>query len=168
MDLFTESAHVGATFSPCRTWRYGLWRIWQRNTSYCLFLMLNPSTATEYADDPTVAKCQRYARRWGYGGIYVCNLFAFRATDPRDMKHADDPIGPENNQFIVSKAVAADMGMIICAWGNHGTHLDRAAHVRDLLQRNGVPLHCLKQNANGEPAHPLYLKESLRPIPYEI
>ncbi len=156
MSMFGDQ-YEGATFSPCRRYRYLLWRIWQPEKSVCLFIMLNPSTADESANDPTVAKCIRYAQRWGCGGIQVCNLFAFRATlEPAVMKASANPVGPDNDRFILDAAQKA--GIIVCAWGNHGDHMK--------LQFHGFDPLCLRVTKPGEPEHPLYLKGDLQTIPY--
>lgn len=154
----------GATFSPCQTWRYTLWRIWDEKTPYLLFTMLNPSTADQEANDPTVSRCIQFAQKWGYGGLMVCNIFAYRATDPAVMKAAHDPIGPGNDAAILRAAQHA--GMVVCAWGNHGEHLDRSRAVRAMLHDAAIPLYCLAVTQTGEPGHPLYLKGNLRPIKY--
>ena len=151
----------GAVFSPCRRWRYLLWRRWDRAGRVANFLMLNPSTADEMKLDPTCARARDYAARWGYGALVVTNVFAWRATDPAKLKAAHDPVGPENDRAILRAARAA--AVVICAWGNHGAHLGRSDCVARLLERAGVPLHALRVNANGEPAHPLYLPGRLRP-----
>ncbi|MCE5309679.1 MAG: DUF1643 domain-containing protein [Acidobacteriales bacterium] len=160
-DLFTST---GATFSPCRKYRYTLWRQWGA-APCCMFLMLNPSTADEIANDPTVERCERRARDWGYGGLMVCNIFAYRATDPRDMKAADDPIGPENDVAILDSAKRA--GIVVCAWGNHGAHRNRDVDVRQMLRLERIKLHYLKLAKTGQPCHPLYLPYTLSPIPWE-
>lgn len=152
----------GATFSDCREYRYKLWRIWDKEQPYAMFLMLNPSTADEYQNDPTVERCQRYAQAWGYGGLYVCNIFAYRATDPAIMKAAADPVGLLNNRAIVEVAGAA--GIVVCAWGNHGAFQNRSQKVVSMLNDIGVTPHCLKITGAGEPGHPLYLKKSLQPF----
>lgn len=90
----------------------------------------------------------------------MTNLFAYRATQPNDMKNAIQPVGSENNDWL--QKIAKDAGIIIAAWGNDGTHLQRSAEVRQLLPT----LHCLKINQSGEPAHPLYQKATTSPIPY--
>lgn len=151
----------GATFSPCRRWRYLLWRRWDASRPAANFLMLNPSTADEWKLDPSCARARAYAERWGYGALVVTNAFAWRATDPVAMKEADDPVGAENDAAIVQAACRASL--VVCAWGNHGTHLERSARVVSLLKRCGIRLHALRVNGSGEPAHPLYLKGTLRP-----
>ena len=158
-QLFTEAS--GAVFSSCETFRYTLWRTWDASRPTCLFLMLNPSTADETVNDPTVERCQRYAIAWGYGGLVVCNIFAFRATDPVDMRAAADPIGPDNDAAILESARRCDL--IVCAWGNHGSYLDRAKAVCGILRAVGAELRVLKITGDGHPGHPLYLKKSLLP-----
>ncbi len=122
--------------------------------------MLNPSTADETVLDPTCSRARDYAERWGYGALIVTNVFAWRATDPADMKAARDPVGRGNDRAILAAARAA--ALVVCAWGNHGAHLGRAARVRELLGQAEIALYALRVNANGEPAHPLYLPGALR------
>lgn len=120
-DLFASST---ARFSPCRRYRYELWRRWDVPTApFAMFIGLNPSTADETADDPTIRRCIRFARDWGFGGLLMTNLFAFRATDPAVMKAEAEPVGPENSAIIQSNACNA--GIIIAAWGVHGVHMGR-------------------------------------------
>lgn len=161
MDLFTKS---DATFSPCRRYRYTLWRRWG-DGPVCMYLMLNPSTADELANDPTVERCERRSREAGFGALVVCNLFAFRATDPDVMKAYEDPVGPGNDAAILETAMSADL--VVCAWGNHGTFRDRSRAVTGMLQAQGVSLHRLALNGSGEPKHPLYVSYALQPVPWE-
>ena len=151
----------GATFSPCRRWRYLLWRRWDAATPAANFLMLNPSTADQFQLDPSCTRARNYAERWGYGAVVVTNVFAWRATDPDDMKATKNPVGRGNNAAIVRAARVA--GIVVCAWGNHGAHLGRSAAVVEMLERKGITLHVLRVNDSGEPAHPLYLPASLAP-----
>jgi hypothetical protein len=153
------SSEAGAEFSPCRNWRYLLWRRWDESKPVANFLMLNPSTADEFQLDPTCARARGYAERWGYGGLIVTNVFGWRATDPNAMKAVKDPVGPGNDAAIVRAAKEA--AVVVCAWGNHGAHQERSARIKVLLK--GFKLHSLRVNANGEPAHPLYLPGKLTP-----
>ena len=155
----TES---GATFSPCRRWRYLLWRRWDSARPVANFLMLNPSTADEVKLDPTCARARDYAERWGYGALVVTNIFAFRNTDPNRMKAVADPVGPGNDAAIVR--AAREAGIVVCAWGNHGGFLGRSTQVLEKLKANGIRLHAWRVNAGGEPAHPLYLPSRLSAI----
>ena len=155
------TSETGARFSRCRRWRTLLWRRWDPARPVANFLMLNPSTADETQLDPSCTRARVYAERWGFGGLIVTNLFAWRATDPDEMKAARDPVGRGNDAAIL--AAAREAGLLICAWGNHGTHLGRSRDVLALLRKAGIDLHVLKMNGAGEPAHPLYLSGSLRP-----
>lgn len=141
-------------------YRYALWRTWDESLPRVMFVGLNPSTADARQDDPTLVRCVNFARDWGYGGVITTNLFAFRATDPRAMLRARDPVGPENDRVLCEQARTVDR--VIAAWGNLGSYRDRAAAVRKLLPG----LYYLKLNRSGEPAHPLYLKSDLSPQPY--
>ena len=159
--------NTGAIFGPegeTSPYRYRLWREWDPNLPKAVFIMLNPSTADATKDDPTVAKCGRYARKWGYGGYYVLNVFAFRSTDPKALYTHPDPIGPDNDKHIVE--VTKTAGVVIAAWGNHAKLKGRFQAVRELLAEHNVSLHYLKMNSTGEPSHPLYLKETLTPTPW--
>ena len=154
---FSFSA-AGANFSRCGRYRYTLWRRWDVDRPAVMIIGLNPSTADARQDDPTIRRCIGFARAWGYGGLVVTNLFAFRATYPVDLKAAADPVGPCNDAWI--RRMARQVGIIVAAWGNDGAWLQRSARVRRMLAGR---LHCLRLNAGGEPAHPLYLPARLAP-----
>jgi len=149
-----------AALSPCRRYRYALWRTWDASLPRVMFIGLNPSTADETTDDPTLRRTMDFARRWGYGGVGNGNLFGFRATDPKAMMAAADPVGPDNDAWL--RRLADGAGLVVAAWGNHGAFRDRSRAVRDLLPA----LHCLKLNASGEPAHPLYQRKDTLPRPW--
>ena len=127
-----------------------------------MFLMLNPSTATESQNDPTVERCERRARALGFGSFCVTNIFAWRDTDPALMRAATDPIGPLNDQYIVQNALSHDQ--IVCAWGAHGNHLGRSTQVRALISSVNRPLYHLGKTKSGEPRHPLYISYSQQPV----
>ena len=148
-----------ARFSPCRTYRYGLWRRW--GPGHTLMVVgLNPSTADETQDDPTIRRCIGFARAWGFGALRMANLFAYRAISPERLRQAADPIGPENDRSLQELADGA--GLVLAAWGSHGTFLGRNRAVRRLLP----DLHILRLTRTGEPAHPLYLPADLTPQPW--
>jgi hypothetical protein len=127
---------------------------------YALFIMLNPSTADHQNDDPTVAKCIRLARRWGFQGLQVRNIFAIRGTDPAIIKRVNEPTGGAKNDLaIVEAAVDPRCGVIVAAWGNHGVHNGRSLTVRHLLQETGRPVYCFGVSNQSEPVHPLYQTE---------
>lgn len=152
--------HSTAIFSPCRTYRYVLRRRWDWEMPHVAFIGLNPSTADETKDDPTIRRCIQFAKDWGYGGLTMLNLFAFRATDPRDMLKAGDPIGPENNQHLLHESAKA--GVVVAAWGTKGGK--RADEVIAMLPE----IHCLRKTKAGHPEHPLYLPKTLKPIAYSL
>jgi hypothetical protein len=152
--------HKSAKLSACRNYRYALWRSWDDSKPRVMFIGLNPSTADEAQDDPTLRRCMNYAQDWGFGSVCISNLFAFRATEPNDMKNAENPIGSENDKWLMK--LVGQSSLIVAAWGNDGSFLDRSAQVRKFLPE----LHCLKLNKSGEPAHPLYQKAKLNPIAF--
>lgn len=160
MNLVESDA--GAQFSPCRRWRYLLWRRWDAAKPAANFLMLNPSTADERQLDPSCTRARGYAERWGYGALIVTNVFGWRATDPARMKAVRDPVGPANDAAIVR--AAREAAIVVCAWGNHAGHRERAAAVLALLREARIPLHYLRLNGGGHPAHPLYLPGLLKPV----
>jgi hypothetical protein len=150
-----------ATYSRCERYRYSLSRVWNPEGRRVLFVMLNPSKATEVQNDPTVERCERRARHLGYGGFRVTNIFAWRATDPRDMRAAADPVGPENDAVLHEAADWADA--IIAAWGVHGAHMDRGPAVAEMLRAQATPLYNLGLSKQGHPKHPLYLPYAEKP-----
>lgn len=154
-----------AVYSDCQSYRYALTRVWADEGSRVLFVMLNPSTATERQNDPTVERCERRARALGHAAFGVCNIFAWRATDPRDMRAAPDPVGPENDRAILEGADWADE--VVCAWGTHGAHLGRGRAVEALLRRRGGELRHLGLTKAGHPRHPLYIGYAVRPMRWD-
>ena len=154
-----------AKISECGKYRYSLKRIWDEEKSLVAFIALNPSTADEVDNDKTINRCIDFAKSWGAGGMCMFNVFAYRATDPTDMKAQDDPIGSENDNYL---AKLSNVDKIIVCWGNDGLHRDRANHVREILKNTGQDkLYCLDINKNGEPKHPLYVRGSTKPTLYE-
>ena len=149
-----------AVYSDGETYRYLLTRVWAKGPK-ALFIMLNPSTATEVQNDPTVERCERRARTLGFGAFRVTNIFAYRATDPKVMRAAVDPVGPDNDAAILQSLDWTDQ--VICAWGNHGLHLDRGARVQALLQATGRPLLHLGLTGQNQPKHPLYISYDQQP-----
>lgn len=166
MIAYTATMHRTAIFSPCRTWRYRLERIWDRKRPYLMIVGLNPSVADETRNDHTVTKCIGYAQRWGFGGLWMLNIFAYCATDPRKMKRADAPIGPENDRWLVASAHQA--GQMIVAWGDHGGHRGRDAAVVTMLQAEGVTLKCLGVTKKGYPKHPRVVRGDVEPRLYRL
>lgn len=150
-----------AVYSDCEHYRYSLVRTWDPEGPKALFVMLNPSTATEVQNDPTVERCERRARALGFGSFCVTNIFAWRDTDPKNMRAAAEPVGPENDATIACFAQWADQ--IICAWGTHGAYLERGPHVEALLRKSGHDLYHLGLSKAGHPKHPLYIAYEKQP-----
>jgi hypothetical protein len=166
-----------AVISPCGLYRYRLTREISSALKSCLFIMLNPSTADASEDDPTIRRCIGFAKAWECGTLVVVNLFAFRATSPKDMMASCDPVGPENHTHVVDAADSVarqneafgpeHAGPIICAWGVGGSYLDQGQTVRGWLEREGLlPLH-LGVTKAGHPKHPLYLPKDTEPQPFK-
>ncbi len=122
------------------------------------FIGLNPSTATPEKLDPTVAKCEFWAQRWGFEGFVMLNLFSYRATEPADMLCHADPAGDPHNRDAITW-VANHAGLVVACWGNDGQHLERSTLIRSALK--DVPLRCLHLNKTGEPKHPLYHRKAV-------
>lgn len=142
-----------AIFDQTRKYRYLLKRQWGTDDgNFVNFVLLNPSTADENVDDPTIKACIKLAQNWGCDGIWVTNLFAFRATKPVELKKAENPIGNENNSYITEYAKRSKT--VVIAWGNHGSFLKRGEQVTKMLSQI-TTLHCLQILKNGSPKHPL-------------
>ena len=159
-----------AVYSDCEKYRYLLTRVWDEGAPKALFILLNPSTATEVQNDPTVERCERRARALGFGGFRVTNIFAYRATDPKVMRAQADPVGPGNDAAIHdSLEWASGAGdRVICAWGTHGAHRERGAAVEELLRASGRDLHHLGLTKSGAPKHPLYIGYDRQPEPWAL
>lgn len=157
-----NTTYSGATISECGSYRYRLWRQWSAvGSDRLLFVMLNPSTADAHTDDPTLRRCAGFARRLGFGGVEVVNLFAYRATDPTVMWAATDPVGPENDQILT--AVIPCHLTVVAAWGapknrrQQQAMAPRVALVRELAGQRWNRLYHLGLTRDGHPRHPLYL-----------
>ena len=146
-----------AVFSPCMVYRYALSRTWDGSMGKLVVIGLNPSTADQDANDPTIERIERRSRACGYGGLVMLNLFALRATDPCVMFDAVDPVGKVNDEVIERAVVDRD---VLCAWGVHGSHRGRDAQVMKLIRGTCRTL-CLGTTKGGAPRHPLYVAYSV-------
>lgn len=147
-----------AILDKSRKYRYMLERQWgANNDNFVNFILLNPSTADEQTDDPTIKACIKFAQNWKYDGIYVTNLFAFRVTRPSDLRQCKSPVGKLNDQYI--KEFSQRAKIIVFAWGNHGVFLDRHNSVMTLIENP----YCLGKTKCKMPKHPLYVKRNTRP-----
>lgn len=158
-----------ANLSICNTYRYLLSRIWDESKGKVMFMMLNPSKADDKVDDPTIRRCIAFAKEWGFGGLYVCNLFAYRATNPNDLLNIQNPIGDENSVFI--KKYTDEVDIIVCAWGNKPIvkSILKEQPLIEFLTFAKEKLHYLELTKDGTtPRHPLYIKADLIPIKYNL
>lgn len=147
-------------FSDCNLYRYELRRVWDPSKPLVLFIGLNPSSTEATKDNSTSRVCMGYARRWGYGGLLLGNLFAYRSTDPTVLPTVKDPIGSENDVWL--KQMQAEAHLVICAWTDLGALHHRDVQVHAFLENP----HCLVQLKSGRPGHPLYKPAHLKPIPF--
>ena len=161
-----DSERAGAVFSPCRAYRYVLWRKWG-DSPMLLWIMANPSTADAFQTDPTVRRTLNFAERWGYRESRVCNAFAFRSTDPKRLTQVTDPVGPQNKQYVEENARQAHR--IVLAWGNIARLNQQSDRVREWLKPYRSKLFCLgTTETHGEPLHPLYLSTGTPMYPYRL
>ena len=149
-----------ADFSPLPPLSLCIWRRWAAGPQV-LFVMLNPSTADETDDDPTIRRCIAFARSWGFGGLAVGNLFAFRTPSPAALRSTPRPVGEDNDDRL--SRLRAESERAVAAWGDHGRFLGRGAAVRAALPR----LHHLGLTKLGEPRHPLYRPSHTEPVRWD-
>ena len=153
-----------AVYSDCETYRYMLRRDWAGSGPHLIYILLNPSTASAEKNDPTIERCERRARAAGFAGFSVANIFAFRATYPRALRHSADPVGPENDAVLAGISAGGDR--ILCGWGAHGALFGRGGEIADMLRRQGRDLWHLGLTKAGHPRHPLYIGYAQKPQPW--
>jgi hypothetical protein len=159
-----------ATFSSCGLYRYELRRVWKSKERTMVFVGLNPSTADESTDDPTIRRILGFADDWGFGTLVMLNAFAFRATDPKALHVraacGHEVIGAGNDAAIARAFETNRAGKLVVGWGMHGALLDRGGHVAEMARTlHGRP-QCLGTTGSGQPKHPLYLAASTRAVRY--
>lgn len=157
---------TGANISACGQYRYFLWRKWGEMRAGCppvVFVMLNPSTADETQDDPTIRRCVGFAKREMAQAVFVMNLFAFRSTDPKQLAVCADPVGPENDAEM-SRLLKDGHATVICAWGAAPVAKERAKQFLDLMA--GRQMYCLGTTKSGAPRHPLYVPADQPLVPF--
>ncbi|MBW4692046.1 MAG: DUF1643 domain-containing protein [Lyngbya sp. HA4199-MV5] len=154
---------AGAEFDATGRYRYLLWRSWDEQATRVGFVMLNPSRADGVVNDPTVRRCLGFARSWGFGRLDVVNLFAYCATQPRELRQVIDPVGRENDRYLAQLAERVDQ--IVLAWGNDGGLQSRDRAVM-ALWGDRIPTYCLGITKQGQPQHPLYLRRDVQPMPW--
>lgn len=160
----------GAIISGCELYRYDLWRIWNEDLPLMFFVMQNPSTADASEDDQTIRKCMAFARRDGFGGIGVRNVFALRATDERELLTHTDPVGYLNSSYLKASCDSAfPQSRLVVAWGNRVENKRlKAAYDHAALICMAKSPYCLGTNKSGEPKHPLFLASDTKIIPWNF
>ena len=165
-DRYIGDGECGAVLDDERIYRYSLWRRWHADcypSEMCAFVGLNPSTADETEDDPTIRRCIGFAKAWGFGGLVMLNIFALRSTDPKGLRAVSDPVGPLNDEAL--NRVSGVVGRTVCCWGTHGKLRDRGSLVRWHLKHAAKrSLFHLGLSKGGFPKHPLYLKANTEPV----
>ena len=168
LDLFTRG---DAVISDDGLYRYLLTRVWDEERGSVLYVMLNPSTADACDDDATLRRCRAFAQGWGYGEIRVVNLFAYRATKPKELKVVADPVGPKNDHMLASEFNRAwSLRMpVVCAWGAAPVVRlnDRADRVLAMMQAARLDPMCIVETKTGYPMHPLYIRSTEQLRKYE-
>jgi len=149
-----------AIFSENKKYRYVLVREWDNNKPPIMIISLNPSTADEKTDDQTIRRCVGFAKNWGYGKLFVTNLFSFRATHPRDLFNSKNPIGEKNDYWL--RKLSKGVDKVVLAYGNHGKFKGRHNEILKIIENP----YCIKKSKNNMPMHPLYLKYTDNPIKY--
>lgn len=147
--------HSDAIISQDKLYRYQLTRIWDESKPTINFIGLNPSTADEIDNDPTMRRCISFAKSWGYGGLYMTNLFAYRTSKPEELIKAKDPIGKENDVYLL--ATQKKVEVVVFAWGVGGKFSGRDKHVLNFITKG----HYIALTKGNHPRHPLYLKANL-------
>ena len=155
MDLFNQT-DTGAIFSECKKYRYALWRIWDKSKPYIMFIGLNPSTANEFKNDPTFTRVIGFANDWGYGGVYMMNLFSFVTAYPKELQIDEDSL-QINNRWL--KVISVKCDRIIFAWGSFKEAEQRSNYILERFKGFALEI-----NKDGSPKHPLYVKSNIEPI----
>jgi hypothetical protein len=158
-----DGLEYGAVFDVNGWYRYSLWRAWSAHHPRIVFILLNPSTADEQRNDPTIRRCIGFARAWKFGSMEVVNLFAHRATDARELLKIDDPVGEENNCYLIQAVERCST--VVVGWGIRGTLLGRDSQVLSLLAGRKDKF-CLGITKDGQPRHPLYVKGDTILVPF--
>jgi hypothetical protein len=151
----------GAVVDKTELYRYSLWREWNIDAPKLVFIMLNPSKADAYIDDPTLRRCIGFAKSWSFGSLTVINLFAYRSAKPSELRQVNDPVGAQNDRYLKKAIKSADK--VVVAWGNNGKLMQRDRMVLDLLSICNVQPYCLGTTKAGYPRHPLYILCSKKP-----
>lgn len=163
-----EQEPNGAEFSDCKKYRYRLWRTWDSKKPKLYFILMNPSTADEVKNDPTIERQCRRAKRLGFGSVVILNCGAIRETDSRKAWANDDPIGPHNFATIKEAIAGFPDAVFVAGWGRPGHNHRASAEILEIFRETRQPLWCLGKNGDGSPKHPLYVGYDTKLEIYEI
>lgn len=153
-----------ASLSPDLKYRYTLHRIWDWSGSEALWIMINPSTADHEQDDATIRRVIRFSRRFGYGGFCVINLFAFRSRHRKDLRSADDPVGPDNLK-VIERSLKENESGVWMAWGAlEPWMLPHSRKVCEIIKAHAPICWALGLTKHGQPRHPLYVPAAIEPL----
>ncbi len=158
-----DGIEYGAIFDINGRYRYSLWRAWSAYHPRIVFILLNPSAADGLRNDPTIRRCMGFARAWNFGSMEVVNLFAYRATECRELLKIGDPVGEENNYYLIQAVERCST--VVVGWGTWGTLLARDRQVLSLIA-DTKDVYCLGITKDGQPRHPLYVKGDTSLVPY--
>lgn len=154
----------GAIIDNTGNYRYLLWREWDSTGDTVAFIMLNPSRADAKINDPTITRCIKFARSWGFSRLEVVNLFAYRTPHPSLLKQTVEPVGKDNDKYILATVRRSDK--VILAWGERGSWREQDLYTLRLIQ-NYTHLYCLGMTKQSCPRHPLYLRSTTKPQTFE-
>lgn len=162
IDITKYNPESDSIISPCGNYRYALWRNWDKTRVAAMFILLNPHVDGKGKNSPIVDKCIKYAKRWGYGGVIICNLYAYITDDLRELANVDNPHGLDNYQYI--SQMVKYSGIVVAGWGGLYPTINKLQEIRNLVG----PLHYLQLDKMGIPKHPLTLSKSLKPLRFKL
>lgn len=163
----STSEASGAEFSECKKYRYKLWRVWDKSKPPVYFILMNPSTADEVKNDPTIERQCRRAKQLGFGSLVILNCGAIRETDSKIAWSDPDPIGPNNLEIIKNEIIRNQDALFVAGWGRPAHQHGVCNSVLTIFRELGVPLWCLGKNNDGSPKHPLYVSYRTQPSLYQ-
>ncbi len=147
-----------AIFSEDNIHRYALIHEWELDRPSLMIISLNPSAEDGELNNPTIRRCIGFAKRWGFGRLFITNLFSFKTSSPKDLFNSENPIGNKNDYWL--KKLSKKVDKVVLAYGNHGKFKNRHEEILKIIHDP----YCIKKSKTGMPMHPLYLKYTEEPI----
>lgn len=166
MAWFSTNSMIssGEIYSYCKKYRYDLWRIWDTNLKYLMVIGLNPCAADRTISDPYLKRCAVFARKWGFGGIHLCNLFGFQVSNSKVLLLHHDPVGKDNDYHI--ERVAGESGMVLAAWGNLGDHMLRDEAVMAITGKLNINVRHMGMTIKAHPVNLLFVSQRTIPLTF--